>query len=58
MEEPINTAKQSPAKRQQAPLDQLGDLAAFAESSTFSALLTGSACQRSAALERYVEALG
>ena len=27
MEEPINTAKQSPAKRQQAPLDQLGDLA-------------------------------
>ena len=58
MEEPINTAKQSPAKRQQAPLDQLGELAAFAESSTFSALLTGSACQRSAALERYVEALG
>ena len=58
MEEPINTAKQSPAKRQQAPLDQLGDLAAFAESSTFSALLTGSACQRSAALERYVKALG
>ena len=58
MDQPINIAKQSPAKRQQAPLDQLGDLAAFAESSTFSALLTGSACQRSAAIERYVEALG
>lgn len=51
-------AKQSPAKQQGESLDQFGDLAAFVESPTFSALLKGSTCQRSAELERYVEALG
>ena len=58
MDEPINIAKQSPTKRQHEPLDQFGDLAAFVESPTFSALLKGSACQHSDALERCVEALG
>ncbi len=53
MDEPINIAKQ-----QGESLDQLGDLAAFAESPVFSALLKGSACQRSSELERCVEALG
>ena len=53
MDEPINMAKQ-----QEESLDQLGDLAAFAESPVFSALLKGSACQRSSELERCVEALG
>ena len=53
MDEPINMAKQ-----QGESLDQLGDLAAFAESPVFSALLKGSACQRSSGLERCVEALG
>lgn len=53
MDESINIAKQ-----QGESLDQFGDLAAFVESPTFSALLKGGTCQRSAELERYVEALG
>ena len=53
MDEAISIAKQ-----QGESLDQLGDLAAFAESAAFSALLKGNACQRSSELERCVEALG